>query len=71
MDNYEKWVRSDDYAFWVRPYNLWKASWGLDYTSFVPWWSRQTSFRKIFIAKVEREHPLGGVSRKSKGKALG
>jgi hypothetical protein len=34
-------------------------------------WSRQMSFKMSSSRKVERERPLGGVTRKAKGKALG
>ena len=33
-------------------------------------WSRQMSFKKI-LSRVEREHHLGGVTRKSRGKGFG
>jgi hypothetical protein len=34
-------------------------------------WSRQMSFKKSSLRKVEREHPLGGVARKAREKDLG
>jgi hypothetical protein len=34
-------------------------------------WSHQMSFNMISSRKMERECPLGGVTRKAKGKALG
>jgi hypothetical protein len=34
-------------------------------------WSRQIRFKISSSRKIEREHPLGGVARQAKGKALG